>query len=197
VGPISQWPQALRTAVSICLNSRFPMVLWWGRPAYTMFYNDAYRPVLGQTKHPGWLGRSGRECWHDIWDIVGPMIDSVFETGEATWSEDLLFSMDRNLPREEAYFTFSYSPIYVDREMWEKIVLNLLSNAFKFTLGGEIAVSLHWAGDHVDLTVRDTGSGIPAEELSYLFQHFHRVRSVWSRTYEGTGIGLALVQELV
>jgi len=113
VGPILQWPQALRTAVSTCLNSRFPMVLWWDRPAYTMFYNDAYRPVLGRTKHPGWLGRSGRECWHEIWDLVGPMIDSVFESGEATWCEDLLFSMDRNLPREEAYFTFSYSPIYV------------------------------------------------------------------------------------
>jgi GAF domain-containing protein/CheY-like chemotaxis protein len=114
VGPISQWPQALRTAVSICLNSRFPMVLWWGQPAYTMFYNDAYRPVLGRTKHPGWLGRSGRECWHEIWDLVGPMIDSVFATGEATWSEDLLLIMDRNLPREEVYFTFSYSPIYVE-----------------------------------------------------------------------------------
>ena len=100
VGPISQWPQGLRTAVSICLNSRFPMVLWWDRPAYTMFYNDAYRPILGRTKHPGWLGRSGRECWHDIWDIVGPMIDSVFDTGEATWSEDLLLIMDRNLPHE-------------------------------------------------------------------------------------------------
>jgi hypothetical protein len=69
-------------------------------------------PVLGRTK-PGWLGRSGRECWHDIWDLVGPMIDSVFETGEANWCEELVFSMDRNLPREEAYFTFSHSPIYV------------------------------------------------------------------------------------
>ena len=90
------------------------MVLWWGRPAYTMFYNDAYHPVLGRTKHPGWLGRSGREGWHEICDLVGPMIDSVFATGEATWSEDLLLIMDRNLPREEVYFTFSYSPTYVE-----------------------------------------------------------------------------------
>jgi PAS domain S-box-containing protein len=88
-------------------------------------------------------------------------------------------------------------PVYVDREMWEKIVLNLLSNAFKFTFDGEIAVSLRWAGDHVELTVRDTGSGIPAEELPHVFQRVHRVRSVRARTYEGTGIGLALVQELV
>jgi PAS domain S-box-containing protein len=81
--------------------------------------------------------------------------------------------------------------------MWEKIVLNLLSNAFKFTFDGEVAVSLHWAGDHVELTVRDTGIGIPTEELPHVFQRFHRVRSVRARTYEGTGIGLALVQELV
>ena len=62
---------------------------------------------------------------------------------------------------------------------------------------GEIAVSLRWAGDHVEPIVRDTGSGIPAEELPHMFQRFHRVRSVRARTYEGTGIGLALVQELV
>ena len=113
-GPPAEWPQSLKTAVSICIGSRYPIVLWWGRPAYTMFYNDGYIPILGERKHPGWLGRSGRECWRDIWSTVGPMLDSVFETGEATWSEDLLLVMDRNIPREEAYFTFSYSPIHGD-----------------------------------------------------------------------------------
>ena len=111
VGPAAQWPQSLKTAVSICIGSRYPIVLWWGNPEYTMFYNDGYIPILGVTKHPGWLGRSGQECWNDIWSTVGPMLDSVFQTGEATWSEDLLLVMDRNLPREETYFTFSYSPI--------------------------------------------------------------------------------------
>lgn len=114
VGPPAGWPQSLKTAVSICINSRYPIVLWWGKPAYTMFYNDGYIPILGVTKHPGWLGRSGRECWREIWSTVGPMLDSVFETGEATWSEDLLLVMDRNIPHEEAYFTFSYSPIHGD-----------------------------------------------------------------------------------
>ena len=114
VGPAAQWPQSLKTAVSICIGSRYPIVLWWGNPAYTMFYNDGYIPILGVTKHPGWLGRSGRECWKEIWSTVGPMLDSVFETGEATWSEDLLLVMDRNIPREENYFTFSYSPIHGD-----------------------------------------------------------------------------------
>ena len=114
VGPPAQWPDSLKTAVSICIGSRYPIVLWWGHPEYTMFYNDGYIPVLGVTKHPGWLGRSGRECWNEIWSTVGPMLDGVFETAVATWSEDLLLVMNRNVPHEEVYFTFSYSPIHGD-----------------------------------------------------------------------------------
>ena len=89
-------------------------------------------------------------------------------------------------------------PVYVDRDMWEKIVLNLVSNAFKHTFEGEIAVGVHIDGDgrHVELTVRDTGIGIPAEHVQHLFERFHRVPNARSRTHEGTGIGLALVQEL-
>ncbi len=87
--------------------------------------------------------------------------------------------------------------IFVDRGMWEKIVLNLISNAFKFTFEGSIAVSLRDAGDSVELRVRDTGVGIPAEELPRLFDRFHRIENSRSRTHEGSGIGLALVQELV
>ena len=88
-------------------------------------------------------------------------------------------------------------PIYVDREMWEKIVLNLVSNAFKFTFEGEIEVALRRAGAHVELAVRDTGIGIAANELPRLFERFHRVEGAKARTHEGSGIGLALVQELV
>ncbi len=87
-------------------------------------------------------------------------------------------------------------PIFVDREMWEQIVLNLVSNAFKFTLAGEIAVSLEVDDDAVKLAVRDTGVGIPEAELPHLFERFHRVRGSAGRNFEGTGIGLALVQEL-
>lgn len=87
-------------------------------------------------------------------------------------------------------------PAYVDREMWEKIVFNLLSNAFKFTFDGEIGVALSAADDHVELAVSDTGTGIPPEELSELFKRFHRVRGARGRSYEGSGIGLALVQDL-
>ncbi|MET0399061.1 MAG: ATP-binding protein [Longimicrobiaceae bacterium] len=88
-------------------------------------------------------------------------------------------------------------PVHVDRDMWEKIVLNLLSNAFKHTFEGGVAVALHAAGDHVELKVRDTGAGIPEQELPHVFDRFHRVKGALSRTHEGTGIGLALVKELV
>ncbi|USX24889.1 ATP-binding protein [Oxalobacteraceae bacterium OTU3CINTB1] len=91
------------------------------------------------------------------------------------------------------------APVYVDLDMWEKIVFNLLSNAFKFTLSGAVTVTLAPAADGraARLTVRDTGSGIPAAELPRVFERFHRVEGVQGRSYEGTGIGLALIQELV
>ena len=88
--------------------------------------------------------------------------------------------------------------VYVDRQMWEKIVLNLLSNAFKFTLEGEIVVRLHCAeGECVKLQIQDTGTGIPPEELPHLFERFYQVRGAKARTHEGSGIGLSLVQELI
>lgn len=88
-------------------------------------------------------------------------------------------------------------PVFVDRDMWEKIVLNLLSNAFKFTHQGEIEVRLRDVGSMVELSVRDTGVGIAKDDLPKVFNRFHRIEGVRSRTHEGTGIGLALVKELV
>jgi len=88
-------------------------------------------------------------------------------------------------------------PVYIDRGMWEKIVLNLVSNAFKFTFEGEIAITLRAVGGEAVLSVSDTGVGIPKNELPRLFERFHRIAGQESRSYEGSGIGLALVQELV
>jgi len=88
-------------------------------------------------------------------------------------------------------------PAYVDVRLWETIVLNLISNAFKFTFHGAITVSLRPRGTAAELTVRDTGVGIPEAEMPRLFERFHRIASTRSRTHEGTGIGLAMVQELV
>jgi PAS domain S-box-containing protein len=88
-------------------------------------------------------------------------------------------------------------PVYVDRDMYEKVVLNLLSNAFKFTLEGEIEVQLRETGAAVQLSVRDTGTGITEGQLPHIFERFHRIEGTRARTHEGTGIGLALVEELV
>ncbi|MFZ2031560.1 MAG: response regulator [Vitreimonas sp.] len=88
-------------------------------------------------------------------------------------------------------------PVFVDRDLWEKIVLNLISNAFKYTLSGSVRVTLQPADDGVRLDVSDTGVGISASELPRVFERFHRIEGQGGRTHEGTGIGLALVQELV
>jgi signal transduction histidine kinase/DNA-binding response OmpR family regulator len=111
LGDPREWPPALRTACRICLTSRFPMVVWWG-PELTFLYNDAYRPLLGG-KHPA-LGQPGRQVWPDIWPVIGPMLDSVLDAGQATWHEDLQLTTNRHGYWEEAYFTYSYSPLHDD-----------------------------------------------------------------------------------
>jgi PAS domain S-box-containing protein len=105
------WPQSLRTAVSIILNSKFPMFLFWG-PELICFYNDAYRPSLGnEGKHPAILGSRGEDYWKEIWHIIKPLIDDVLANGIATWSEDQLIPIYRNGKLEDVYWTFSYSPV--------------------------------------------------------------------------------------
>ena len=108
LGPPAQWPQSLKTSVSTCLSSRFPMFVWWG-PELTMIYNLAYAPMLG-AKHPA-LGRPAPEVWAEIWPIIGSMIDGVMTRGEATWSDDQMLPLHRYGFTEETYFTFTYSPI--------------------------------------------------------------------------------------
>jgi PAS domain S-box-containing protein len=109
IGPRDCWPQSLRTSVSICLASRFPILIWWG-PELIKIYNDAYAPILG-AKHPHALGSRGREVWPEIWPVIGPMLDQVWYEQQATWSDDQLLMMVRHGYLEETYFTFSYSPI--------------------------------------------------------------------------------------
>src|SRR6185503_8479615 len=106
------WPQSLRTSVSTCLDCAFPIVLWWG-PELTLLYNDEYRPMLG-AKHPAALGAPGEKVWSEIWHVVGPMLSHVYRSAEATRSRDLLLHIERAGYPEEAYFSFSYSPIHAE-----------------------------------------------------------------------------------
>lgn len=110
LGPTEDWPASLRAAVGICLSSRYPMVIWWG-PDLVLLYNDAWIPILGPQKHPA-LGRPGRQVWPEVWHIVGAQLNSVLETGKATFSDDQLLPTFRPGYLEESYFTYSYSPIH-------------------------------------------------------------------------------------
>jgi PAS domain S-box-containing protein len=109
LGPIGTWPASLRNAVSLCLRSRFQLAIYWG-PRLVLLYNDAERDVLG-TMHPGVLGRPAADILTDMWDVVGPMLQGVLATGEATWSVDQPLRLNRHGFLEEAFFTYSYSPI--------------------------------------------------------------------------------------
>ena len=105
------WPQSLRTTLSIVLNSKFPMFLFWG-PEHICFYNDAFRPSLGNDgKDPAILGSKGAVFWKEIWKDIKPLINNVMAGGEASWSEDQLLPIYRNGAMEDVYWTFSYSAV--------------------------------------------------------------------------------------
>jgi hypothetical protein len=114
LGMPHQWPRSLQITVSIVLHSAFPMFLFWGKEELICFYNDAFRPSLGnEGKHPA-IGKRGKEVWADIWEFAGPLIHKVMTTGEAVWYEDQLVPFFRNGRIEDIYWTFSYSPVYGD-----------------------------------------------------------------------------------
>ncbi len=110
LGPASEWPQSLRTALGICVHSRFPIALYWG-PEFVMLYNDSLIPMVGANKHPQAMGRPAFEVLPEIRAIIEPLLLQVVKTGEATWSEDLMLPLVRGAAPEEGYFTFTYSPI--------------------------------------------------------------------------------------
>jgi signal transduction histidine kinase/DNA-binding response OmpR family regulator len=112
LGPPETWHQSLKTVVRILLTSRYQMWMCWG-PQLTMFYNDAYGPTLG-VKQQWALGASAREVWKEIWPDIGPRIERVLKSGEATWDEGLLLFLERSGYPEETYHTFSYSPLADD-----------------------------------------------------------------------------------
>jgi signal transduction histidine kinase/DNA-binding response OmpR family regulator len=110
LGPLDQWPQSLRTTVSLMLNSSHPIWIGWG-PHATFLYNDAYIDVLSRAKHPWALGRPASEVWAEIWDFCGPLADKVFQKAEATYVADVQLFMNRGAFVEEVFYSFSYSPI--------------------------------------------------------------------------------------
>ena len=113
LGKPDTWPQSLRTALRILLNTNHPMFIWWGKELI-QFYNDAYRQTMGPERHPSALGQRGRECWAEIWPIIGPQIEQVMSGGGATWHENQLVPVTRHGGLEQVYWTYGYSPIDED-----------------------------------------------------------------------------------
>ncbi|HEX7987145.1 MAG TPA: ATP-binding protein [Duganella sp.] len=111
LGAIGDWPAALRTAVGIVMHSVHPMFLWWGEQL-TQVYNDAYVPCFGEGKHPAALGNRGRECWAEIWPIIGPQIEEVRNGGESRWYADNLVPIWRNGRIEDVYWSYTYTPVF-------------------------------------------------------------------------------------
>jgi PAS domain S-box-containing protein len=112
IGHPEDWPQSLKTTLSILINSKFPTVLFWGKDLIC-FYNDAFRPSLGiEGKHPWSLGKRGDEMWADIWPIIKPWLDQVLSGGESIWMENQLVPFYRNGHTEDIYWTFCYNAVY-------------------------------------------------------------------------------------
>jgi len=109
LGPMDRWPHALRVAADMCLHTRFPMFIWWG-PELINIYNDAYLPILG-ARHPDALGGSAPRIWAEIWSTLSAQVEGVMARGEATWNERVHLRVERHGYPEDAYFTWSYSPI--------------------------------------------------------------------------------------
>jgi PAS domain S-box-containing protein len=113
LGKPETWSQSLRTALRILLNTNHPMFIWWGEDLI-QFYNDAYRQTMGPERHPSALGQPGRECWAEIWPIIGPQIEQVMSGGGPTWHENQLVPVTRYGKLEQVYWTYGYSPIDED-----------------------------------------------------------------------------------
>ena len=122
LGPPQTWPQSLRVTVRLVLTSRHPMFIWWG-PELIQFYNDAYRETMGPERHPSALGARGRECWAEIWDIIGPQIEYVMAGNGATWHEDQLVPVTRHGRREDVWWTYSFGPIDFEGEVGGVLVV--------------------------------------------------------------------------
>ena len=115
IGASSTWPTSLRTVLRLMISSRYAMWMGWG-PELTFFCNDTYRRQTLGKKYPWAIGRPAREVWAEIWDVIGPRIQHVLTSGEATWDEGLLLFLERSGYPEETYHSFSYSAAPADEQ---------------------------------------------------------------------------------
>lgn len=133
LGQPDTWPVALRISLGIVFNSGFPKQLFWG-PDLTVFYNDAFRPSLGDNgKHPA-VGKRAEDMWSDVWDFVGPLLRSVMETRNPVWFEDRAIPWFRNGRTENMYWTFSYSPVIDENDVVMGVLVTCVETTEKINL---------------------------------------------------------------
>lgn len=182
LGAISTWPQSLHTALSLILNSQLPMLLFWG-PESICFYNDTYRPSLGnEGRHPAMLGKSAAEAWPETWHLIKPIIDQIRNGGEASWYEDQPLSIYRNGKMEDVYWISSYSPVTDESGKPGGVLMTCSENHLteneetrkkmedaeeRARLAAEIAEIATW---ELDL---QTHAIIHSENLPVIFGHHH------------------------
>lgn len=173
------------------------MFLWWGNDL-VQFYNDAYRPSMGNNgKHPLALGQKGKDCWPEIWDIISPLINQVRTTGEATWSENQLVPIYRNGNIEDVYWTFGYSAItdedgHIDGVLVICTETTEAVNAQKRTEEAKKAVE--WQKRQYETITGSTPDLIYVFDLNYRFTYANAaLLTMWGKTWE-TAIGRSLLE---
>jgi two-component sensor histidine kinase len=187
LGSPETWPQSLRVTVRLVLTSRHPMFIWWG-PELIQFYNDAYRETMGPERHPSALGARGRDCWDEIWDIIGPQIEYVMAGKGATWHEDQLVPVTRHGRRENVWWTYSFGPIDfegkvggvlvvcrdVTSEHMAREALNLINEELKHRVKNTLAV----LGAVATQTFRDVSSKADLEKYQGRLAAFGRAHDL-------------------
>src|SRR3954471_7534274 len=187
IGSPDGWSQSLRTAVRIVLNTNHPMFIWWG-PELIQFYNDAYRATMGPERHPGALGARGRECWDEIWDIIGPQIEHVMAGQGSTWHVDQLVPVTRHGRREDVWWTYSYGPIDLNGKVGGVLVvcndvtsehmareaLNLINEELKHRVKNTLTV----LGAVATQTFRDASSKADLEKYQGRLAAFARAHDL-------------------
>jgi PAS domain S-box-containing protein len=153
LGHVAAWPDSLKAAVRILVTSRFPMWMAWG-PKLTVLYNDAYARVTLGKKHPWALGKPAPEVWHEIWPDIGPRIERVMRTGEASWDETLGLILERSGFPEETYHTFSYSPLAGANDEIEGMLCVVMEDTQRVRGERQLASLSTLAGALVDANTR-------------------------------------------
>ena len=176
IGPVEAWPGTLATALSICLASRFPIVIGWG-PELLLLYNEAYRPILG-ARHPHALGRPCYEAYEEIIPYLKPMLDGVLATGVATWEEDFLFPLERNGYVEEAYFTLSHSAIRDE----SRAIVGIFATVGETTERVLSLRRLRVSSELARRSVHASGAEHTCRLAAEVFEEFH-ADIVWSALY--------------